>query len=323
MEKTKTAKKTNKRRVISALSWTLGPTLIAGSIGGAIYFVIKNSQKVQKEYWSKDAFLETAKKIKINDVLIRPLSAQLLVQNFNKQKYQADTAVKAYLDSHPELSDPEAKLTKKQLEKLKENMPKQFDPNEFLAPRLENDRNFNGIKFLKLKYSDIKLSDEPNKVDITFEITLNYDYARGDFESQKIKGSSKSKYYFKNTQTITILTNEEKWNQGTQFYSNQEALLKEAGNIIHKYKNNFESELFRNEMFEWFRNSITKENAYPDIYPADKFSIEPYIEDNQPAVVWNPSKSLNTLSFTYQYVNKENRNISSEGRKKIFTITNV
>ncbi|TPR54106.1 hypothetical protein [Metamycoplasma neophronis] len=323
MEKNKSSKKVNKRKLYSILSWTIGPVAIAASIGGAIYFVVKNSQKVRKEYWSPADFKKTAAEIEIKKSNIIPVSSEVLLSSFGQLKEQSESAIKAYEEAHPELNNP--KTPKKIINKLLKDRPKEFDVNSYLSTRLITNRNFDEIKFLNFKYTNIEPTDKLNEVKVSFEITLNYEYARGDFELNDIKGTKKSKYYYESSQVITILTNEEKWNQGTQFYLNEPKLLKEVASIIKKSNDPkwTKSQEFIDECFTWFKNSIAQENAYPDIFPGNLFDIIPYKDGDNPAVIWNPAKSLNTLSFTYQYVDKETGKVHSEGRKKIFTISNI
>ncbi|WP_286241702.1 hypothetical protein [Metamycoplasma equirhinis] len=52
-------KKMNRKKLLVNLSWGLGAVVVLTSIGGAIYFVMKNTKKIKKVYWSPENFFRT------------------------------------------------------------------------------------------------------------------------------------------------------------------------------------------------------------------------------------------------------------------------
>ncbi|WP_373436198.1 hypothetical protein [Metamycoplasma equirhinis] len=400
-------KKMNRKKLLVNLSWGLGTVVVLTSIGGAIYFVMKNTKKIKKVYWSPENFLEHAKKVQIIPLSIGPSNVNDLYNNFQNSKKSADEKRNAYFESHPDikrkLENP--KISKKAKEKLLENVPRLFDANEFLSTWIETSLNYEETKYLKFKYKNIELTNKPNELKVSYEIYLNYEYASGRHESSEIRETPKSKYYYANAQVITILTISEKWDQGSDYYKNlplinedfakeiraitnlkishlQKAfkkaneilksiaekevdkakdqnslddLIKSCNELIAQLtkqakedtispenkqklldnaktlqkaiedalndKKWFSQDSFINAIFAKFVKSMQNYNAFPDIYPKDKYDIVLLENDGNKAVIWN--QKLNSLTITFQYVSKIDKNLKSLGVLKTFNIEKV
>ncbi|AXE60730.1 hypothetical protein DA803_01340 [[Mycoplasma] phocae] len=334
---------TKKRRAWLIVGSILTPITIAGSIGGAIYFVVRNTRKIQKVYWSPEEFQEKAKANLLEDELIESFTPRILYENFISQKNLADKAIKEYDESHPEIKEyiknnqTESKesaarglqrnFLSPSINKLLRDRPKPFDANKFLSEKLKNSLSFDEIKFLDFRYSSIQLTDNPKELRVNYEVFLNYEFATGNFETNAQKGTPKSKYYYKSSKIIRIISKNEKWDLGTPFYQNLETLSEKFKKIINEKKDNqkwFESMEFQEKIFKIFQEATIKYDAFPDIYPSDSFDISPASEvDNDAYVKWNPIKGLNNLTITYRYIHKNDNNIKSEIRKKNFVVSNA
>lgn len=334
-----------KHRSLAPLYYTLGSIAAAATIAGAIYFVVKNGRRVSKQYWSIEKFLQISKNIKLDPVVINSASAKEIYENFIHEKQKVDALRNKYINQHPELKpylnnntrtafDFKFKGPKKsEIKKLLKDMPEEFDAHNFIFSKILTNQTFTEMKFLKMRFSNLELdtSDkESNKLKVTYEVYLNYEYATGSFELNNVKGTSQSKYYFKGNQTVKVISDSEKWNLNSKFANNLEKNLDDARKIIRIgiVKNDpkwTQSNEFREMIFKWFKRIFIENDAFPDTYGKDEYEIMPFNETSSgdDYVRWNPKKGLNNLTIKFFYVNKKNPDIKSPGRIKIFTILKV
>ncbi|TPI01571.1 hypothetical protein [Mycoplasma struthionis] len=237
-----------------------------------------------------------------------------------------------FVKAHPEFVSEN--ISTKKLNELKKIAPKEFDVNAFLSQRFSKTSNYENVKFLDFKYTNLELGQNDNELLLSYEIYLNYEYASGNYESSKVRKTPQSKYFLKGEQVVKILSQNEKWMPNSEFDKNSDKISKQFADVLLKsveYKkrtnkdNWFDTDEFRNEIFSIFSKSMEDYNAFPDIYPKDEFKVVPYIdkENPEPIVTWNPVKKLNILSINYRYINKTNENVKSEGRKKQFNILGI
>ncbi|BAP39588.1 hypothetical protein [Metamycoplasma canadense] len=219
--------------------WTLFiiPTLTLSAIAGATYFVIKNSRSIQKEYWSVEKFNKAVNEIKIENRVVGAIIAKDLLTDFNDQKEKSQKKLDEYFKKYPEIKDEsKVKKNKNKYKKIIENKPKPFDANLFLNNKINNRLDFEKTKFLDFRYIGLEeVKEDKNSLRVHFEIYLNYKYATGVFETNKIKSTPNSKYYFKSSQIVKFLSNDLKTYQGSEFLKRWSEIKKEAEEIIKKY----------------------------------------------------------------------------------------
>ncbi|QJG66125.1 hypothetical protein HGG64_00040 [Mycoplasma phocoeninasale] len=325
-----------KRKSLIVFGSILTPIAIAGSIGGAIYFVIRNTRRIRKVYWSPEDFLKKAKADLLPNQLVESFTPKTLYDNFNSQRKIANIAIEEYDKLHPEIKNYIKSNSNKQrnlmsnginIKKLLKDRPKPFDANKFLSEKLKNNLNFDDVKFLDFRYSDIELTDNPQELKVHYEVFLNYEFAAGNFETSAQKGTPDSKYYYASSKVIKIISKNEKWDLGTIFYQNLELLSNDFKNVINEKPKDpqwFDSEEFQMKIFKIFEDAAIKYDSFPDIYPKEDFDIVSSLEKGSNSYVkWNPVKGLNSLTITYRYINKKNNEIKSEIRKKNFVVLNA
>ncbi|AZZ65487.1 hypothetical protein DMC14_001635 [Metamycoplasma phocicerebrale] len=228
-------KKSRARKISEILTMVLVPAITLPAIGGAIYYVVKNSRSIQKEFWSVEQFKKAAKSIKIQSEVIGKIEAEALYKDFKAQKLLSEKKMQDFLNSHPELKDNNISSYKKS--KILKNAPKLFDSHEFISRYVDNFLDFTKTKFLDFKFVDLEKDErDSKKLKIHFEVYLNYTYANGSFELAKIRSTPESKYYYKSTQYTTFLSNELKTSPGTLFFNNWSTNEKVIKKIIQKYQ---------------------------------------------------------------------------------------
>ncbi|WP_330463618.1 hypothetical protein [Metamycoplasma gateae] len=253
--------KSRKAKKISGI-WTMIviPTLTLAAVGGAIYYVVKNSKSIQKEFWSVEKFNESVKNIKISSEIIGSLEAKNLYNDFQNQKSVAKKRIDAFYEKYPNLKDK--KVFSYEDKQILKNKPQEFDANSFLKTKIDTNLDFEKTKFLDFRFTDLTLiNGEDSKLKVHFEVFLNYEYARGTFELNKIKSTPNSKYYFKSSQDIIFLSNSLKTYPGSKFYNEWSENKQEAEQIIKKYDNinkNLETKIIK--LDERQKELTSKEN---------------------------------------------------------------
>ncbi|WP_140781301.1 hypothetical protein [[Mycoplasma] falconis] len=357
--------KTRKQKAIGGLLWTGLSLAIVGSVSGALYFMVKNSRKVNKEHWSAEKFLKHAEEIKLDSPIITPSSAKNIYNSLEQEIKAANDKIRKYIENNPEIEpyidrtaidgiqltilntagekmikrsifesaddgendDKNNTNSKKHLRKLLENIPPKYDVNAYISQRIQIKSNFENNKFLVIRFTGFDKTEDIKVLKVNYIITLNHDYAASDLQIGIDPDSPKSKYYFKGSQEVKFLTSGEKISYGSEFDIHSVEIIKQARKIINsgitddpaETEEWFKSEKFAEEIFAWFVDNLKKYDAFPDIYPEDKFKIIPYLNNGR-YVIWNPNKGLDSLTITYQYQNKENPDSVSRGLMKIFTV---
>ncbi|WP_427902889.1 hypothetical protein [Metamycoplasma alkalescens] len=236
------SKNSKLRKGLLITTWVAIPTLIAAAIAGAIYYVVKNTRSIEKEFWSVEKFNEEVGKIKIKDMIVGSLEANKLYDDFNNEKIKIQKQREEYFNKHPQLfsdillnenATPLLGLSISDQQKILKNAPPAFDPDAFLKPKINSLLNFEQTKYLDFKFTDLeKIQNDNSKLKIHFEVFLNYEYARGVFETNKIKSTPNSKYYFKSSQDVEFFSNDLKIYPGSSFYNNWATNKKDAEKII-------------------------------------------------------------------------------------------
>ncbi|WP_412031314.1 hypothetical protein [Metamycoplasma buccale] len=315
MEKQKKPKKIKK--ISSIVFWTIIPVAIASAVGGAIYFELKNTKPKEKDYLSPEKFLEECSAINLTASHNITQNAKTIYENYLKAKNEADEKIKQWEKNNKNSSSD------------KTSKPEAFDLAKYMAIYFKNNLTFEQQKNLVLKYLDLKLGNNNNQLEITYSVTLNYETTNGKFESKKIKGTEKSKYYFKKTQTIDINTVTEDFDNNINFQNNVNKYLEEIKTLLKTkpFEGWFTSKEFKEKAFAWFKKIVDESNVRPTIYNKEEWDLVPFYgydhDENYQYVKWNPAKGLNELLFDYHYVNKKNPKLKSNGERKILTILDV
>lgn len=299
----KSIQKIKRRKLIF---WLITPIALVSTVAGATYFAIKNSKISTKTKITLSEFKNKAKGIK--------LSSNLMLNQL------IDNIVKNY-----------------ELNKNKMLNGEDFDIHKFISTYISNNLSFLDQKQINFKYLDLKKYDD-NSFEITYEVTLNYKNMDGGFESNKIKGTPRSKYYFKSKQKVSL-------NLSSEELSNNEKLNNLIKNNIEKFKQIirkrkdpndtkgdkwFASDDFRKEIWDLFKQIFKEANTYPLTYPQSEYEIDKYLgslkkdeEDNAYKYVeWNPNKGLNSLTIDFCYKNKKN-NTKHNQKRWILTIEDI
>ncbi|MGX9363922.1 hypothetical protein ACWXVQ_00575 [Mycoplasma sp. 527] len=218
--------------------WTLFviPTVTLSAVAGAIYYIVKNNQTIQKEFWSIDKFNNKAKEILLEKNIIGSLQAKNLYEDFKNQQKLAEIRTKDFDNTYKDIIKMnKSKLTFEQ-RKILNNRPKPFDADKFLKNKINIILDFEKSKFLDFHFTDVeRIQNNPFDLRIHYEVFLNYEYASGVFETNKIKSTPESKYYYKSSQVVTFLSNTLKTHQGTEFSKEWPKIKKEAEKIVSKY----------------------------------------------------------------------------------------
>ncbi|ENY68700.1 Hypothetical protein, predicted transmembrane protein [Metamycoplasma auris 15026] len=377
--------KSKLRKFFEVATWITIPTVTAASIGGAIYYVVKNSRSIQKEFFSVSQFKEEAKKIRLNPEVFGSLEASDLYEDFKNRQAKAKQIVDDYIKKYPQIDwnkiikqniPKHARVLnfgnkKESHKKIINNLPKSFDTHEYLKSKIQVELDFQKTKYLDFRFTNIeKIENDKTKLRIEYKVFLNYEYASGDFEPKSKRYTKASKYYYTNSEVVTFYSNDLKIYNGSKFATqwqenktevetiirklnennksidkqiqqleekikeentNQEQLRKKIEQLKENKKKVFISSDFYNQIFEWFKKTIDKTDAYSDNYKKeDGFVIEPYTttysNNNLPYILWNPTKGLNELTIKFIFVKKDapkKDEIKSYPKAIIFTLDNV
>ncbi|AWX42845.1 Uncharacterised protein [Metamycoplasma cloacale] len=304
--------KTKKQKIWLGIFWTVVPTSIVGILGGAIYFIHKNSRSLEKEFYSPSDFEKEINKIELSSSIEISQNAKTIYNNYLKNK----------------------KFKEEQLEKNpNNNLPSAiFDPHKAITSIVSNNLTYNQQRTIIFTYTDLKYNEnEPDVLEVFYDVNLNLEYAKGVFEWKWIQNTDKSKYYHQRSQKISFVSWSEDWDSNIEFkkaFSNHEEDIKRI--ITHRENENdstgeewFASEKFQEDVFNWFKNIVIESNVAPNIYSLENYDILAYITKERPYVSWIPTKGLNNLEINYYYQHKTDPKIKSEPRRKIFTINNV
>ena len=319
-------KKAKRKKI---LLWTTTPILIGGSLAGTIYFVYKNNISYEKESISLKQFEKLCNNVELYSAWDVAQKASEIIDSYNFSKQN-----------------------------------KLFDINDFINLYIKNNIDFNTGKKILLNYLDLELSKDKNenKLDITFEITLNKNFIKGELDAKKNK-----KYYKKITKTVVINEYAENFNTeefkklwSEKYDAEIKAILRKRapGEEITDQNGTkwFASETFRKEVWDWILKIFKEAKIFPDIYPEDKYDIFPYIPEfyeneksglnneiinpypnpdstnpdilnkyklNEYAYVnWNNKKNLNYLTIDYIYHSKTSIT-KSKPRRIILTIVGI
>ncbi|AWX69174.1 hypothetical protein [[Mycoplasma] anseris] len=314
-------KKSKKQYALQICLWTFIPIGVVASVGGAIYFLHKNSRPLEKKHLSPEEFIKLCEKIELSPVLDITQNANTIYDNFQKAK--SFKTIKPESRNNSESDNKEDDIDKNDINA--------FDPHRTLSIYVSNNLTFENQRQLVVEYLDLKkVVEDENMLEIFFTVKLNYEYTKGVFEWKKYQGTEKSKYYYKGSRKIKFVSLSEDWDSNPEFLRLLNERSEEIAKIIRHRDSPedgtgeqwFNSEEFRNQVFEWFKKLVLDSNAQPDLYDKESFDIIPYLK-NDNFVVWIPNKGLNNLQIDYQYRSKQNSEILSEGRRKIFTIQNV
>lgn len=230
----KEIKKTKKH----STKWTLFlvPALTLSAVAGAIYYVVKNSRTIQKEFWSVEKFNEEVKKIEIKKQIVGSLQAKNLLSDFKSRKNLAQKRIDEFNEKYKEIIEKKPGSLTIEEKNIIKNKPEPFNPDLFLKNKIETLLDFEKIKFLDFKFLDVEeIPNDSFNLRIHFEVFLNYEYAKGVFELNKVKSTPNSKYYFKSSQVVRFLSNNLKTYQGTEFSKMWPENKKEAEAIVRKY----------------------------------------------------------------------------------------
>ncbi|MCV3733636.1 hypothetical protein OF363_01120 [Mycoplasma enhydrae] len=262
------AKKTNFRKNFGIAATVLIPVFSIASVGGAIYYFTKNSRPVQKEFWSVEKFEQAAKEIKIKNEVISSKLTEDIYKDFKSRKSFSEEALKNFYKKYPNLN----KLSKAKQAKILKDKPKPFDTHKYLENYINSNLDFNKTKFLNFRFVDIEKVKENNKqLKVYFEVFLNYEYANGVFESNKIKSTSNSKYYYRSSQNVNFLSDELNDLIGSEFDKSWPKNEKKIIDIIKKYnKKKGEKE---NVLKEW-NAELSELQKKPNQTEDDKNKIE-------------------------------------------------
>ncbi|WPB50314.1 hypothetical protein R9C05_01760 [Metamycoplasma subdolum] len=321
--------KAKKKRIVSkALFWTLIPLTIAASVGGAIYFVIKNSRPLKKINLTKELFDQWSN-IEFEKKLNNSKSAADIIKDFEKAKLENENKTNEFKKHNP-------KPSKKDLEDFEENL---VDLNVFIASVVSKKGTFKQDKYLIFKFLNIeKVIKNDGKVDenaikITYEVFPNLETAEIN-ENKKVYATKKSKFYFKTSKIVEIVSSTENWETSAKFLEVFDKHMKEIKDII-RYREDpvndkdgekwFKSEKFQQQVFEWFKKLVEEAETQPQLFKKEIYDIKPYTEQSNTKtyVQWNPTKGLNELTIDYYYQHKTNATARSDGKRKIFTILDI
>lgn len=300
------------KKAAKILLWSAIGIGSLSAIGGAIYFVIKNSRPQKKDYYSPEEFTKEAKAIgeRLRANLETSQSAQTIHNSFvqSKNQSEADTAV--------EDSDSQ-----------NQEKPK-FSAHDFISRHINNELTFQQEKNFIVEYTNLRVvENKPHQLVVEYNVKLNYENATGRQESEKIQGTDKSLYYYRGEKIVEFLNKDSDLENNNLFKENVEKALSELHKILRKHLENkddggmstpdqsnseadkwFNSKEFREEVFKWFKDIFEKSDAYPlafrennDPKGAKKYDLIPYDSDDSPSVNWNPKKGLNILSINYQF----------------------
>lgn len=290
-------KKIKKRKLIF---WLVTPTVLSLSVGGAIYFAVKNSKISFKGKITVEQFLEKAKNVKLSSNLSINQLTDNVINNYEEQ--------------------------------IKN---KNFDAHKFISTYISNNLSFSDLQYLNFKYVSLKKNND-NSVEITYEITLNYDKTIGEIESKKVRGTPNSKYYFKSKQTVSLNISTEELSNNSKFNNLIKDKLEDFKKIIREREDPsdtngnlwFSSEKFKQKIWDLFKNIFIEANAYSETYPKSIYEVDKYLGDlvnenpNYKYVEWNPNKGLNSLTVNFCYRNiKTNKKINP--KRFILTIEDI
>ncbi|PZW01433.1 hypothetical protein BCF89_10257 [Metamycoplasma auris] len=361
------------------MTWITIPTVTAASIGGAIYYVIKNTRSIQKEYFTVAQFNEEAKKIRLYPEILGSLEASSLYDDFKKGQSKANQRIEEYKKEHQEIDWTKVKINnykyarlvsaekKEKNNRIIKNLPKPFDAHEYLKSKIKVNLDFEKTKYLDFKFTDLeKINNEDTKLRIHYVVFLNYQYATGNFEPKSKRYTKNSKYYYENSDVVTFYSNDLKIFSGSKFAaewqknkanvekiirelneknkeidkkiehleaklkesnSNNEEISKQIEQLKEDKKKVFINPKFYDDVFEWFKKTIEITDAFSDNYrKEDGFVIEAYNKNNEPYIIWNPTKGLNELTIKFIFIKKDNmeeKTIRSYPKAIIFTLDNV
>ncbi|ACF07191.1 Uncharacterised protein [Metamycoplasma arthritidis] len=326
-------KKTSRVKTVSrALIWSIVGLGIIGSVSGAIYFVIKNSKPQSKDYYSPEQFQKEAQNVSLKANLETSQDAQTILSSFLKGK--AEVLIYSALRDTQEKSNSE------------------FDPHKFISRHITNSFTFQQVKNFTIEYTNLRpVKDSSYKLIVEYTIKLNYNNASGRHESEKIKGTNQSLYYYHGEKTVDFLNQESDLENNILFKENIQKGLPDLLKILRRHlekdsskenvredsqeANNdaekwFNSEEFRAAVFKWFKEIFEKSDAYPlafreknQINGAKKFDLVSYKENDNPYVQWNPKKGLNVLTIDYQFQSLSDPNIKSTPFKWIYNVDGI